>query len=114
MDQVTRFSHPFQAYTTDNAVSNLFEAIRFFGVIRFAAAYPILDLILKVLLKVMPSLTAKRNAHFLFTKEKIENRLQKKTDRKDFLSYVNLLRNACTGILLNNLSRSSAATMNVA
>lgn len=33
----------------------------------------------------------RRNAHFAFTKQKTENRLNRDTDRKDFITYVSLL-----------------------
>lgn len=84
-------SHPFEAHTIDTVVSTIFGAIKYFGVLRSIAAYPILELNAKALIKVVPSLSAKEKEHFRFTKEKIENHLQNRTESKDFLSYVRLL-----------------------
>ncbi|CAL8574905.1 hypothetical protein XPA_000851 [Xanthoria parietina] len=69
-------------------ISTIFAAIKYFGVLRFIATYPILELNLKALLKVVPSLSAKRDEHFRFAIEKIENHLQNRTESKDFLSYL--------------------------
>lgn len=91
MDQVICSSHPFEAHTTDSVVSTIFGAVKYFGVLRAIAANPILELNPKALLKVVPSLSAKRKEHFRFTNEKIENHLQNRTESKDFLSYVRLL-----------------------
>ena len=57
---------------------------------RFAAMYPAARLLLKFLRLIKPSLAARRVAHLAFTKAKIEKRLQRKTDRKDFMTYVSL------------------------
>ena len=57
------------------------------GVIRFAATYPAVGLLLRLLQTVMPSFSAKRAAHLKFTGTKVEKRLDQKTDRKDFISY---------------------------
>ena len=67
---------------------NFFEAIKFLGVIRFAAAYPVVGLLLQSLQLLKPSFAAKRLAHLEFTRKMIDQRLKRKTDRKDFLQYV--------------------------
>ena len=67
---------------------NIFGAIKASAVIRFVKTYPALGLLLKVLQPVLPSFTAKRVAHMEFTKTKIDQRLDRKTDRKDIISYV--------------------------
>ncbi|KAL8948520.1 MAG: hypothetical protein Q9222_005301 [Ikaeria aurantiellina] len=69
-------------------IRNVFESIKFLGVIRFAATYPGAGLLLKSLQLVRPSLAAKRAAHMEFTSKKIERRLNLETDRKDFLTYI--------------------------
>jgi hypothetical protein len=73
---------------TDGSWRNFFNAIKFLGVIRFAAAYPFIGIFLYVLQLLIPSIAAKRRAHLQFTEEKIDERLNRKTDRKDFLQYV--------------------------
>lgn len=55
---------------------------------RFGAAYLAGDLFLEAFKILMPSLSAKQAAHWSFTKDKIMKRLNRKTDRKDFLTYV--------------------------
>lgn len=57
---------------------------------RFAAMYPATRLLLQILRLIKPSLAARRVTHLAFTKAKIEKRLQRKTDRKDFMTYVSL------------------------
>ena len=63
------------------------EAIRFLGILRCAATYPVMNLALKVLTIIMPSFEAQRVAHLEFTQAKIENRLDMETDRRDLMSY---------------------------
>lgn len=63
------------------------EAIKYMGVIRLGIAYPAAGLFLKLLLFLMPSFSAKRAAHFSFMREKVQKRLDRITDRKDFLTY---------------------------
>lgn len=54
---------------------------------RFAIIYPAAGLLLKLLLFFMPSLSSKRVTHLSFTEDKIQKRLDRKTDRKDFMTY---------------------------
>lgn len=42
------------------------------------------------MLALVPSFGAKLQDHREFTKAKVENRLNRKTDREDFMSYVRL------------------------
>lgn len=65
----------------------MFEAIKFLGVMRFAAVYPAVGLLFKLLQFFMPSFGAKRAAHLKFTESKTEQRLNRETDRKDFMTY---------------------------
>jgi hypothetical protein len=57
------------------------------GLIRFAATYPIVGLFFKLLQPIMPSFAAKRAAHLAFTEGKTNERLERETDRKDFMTY---------------------------
>ena len=70
----------------------MFASVKFLGILRFAATYPIINQVLKLLMSMIPSLTEKRKAHFAFTKQKTENRLDRDTDRKDFTTYVSSSR----------------------
>lgn len=55
---------------------------------RFGAAYLAGGLFLEAFKFLIPSVSAKQAAHTSFTKDKIMERLNRKTDRKDFLTYV--------------------------
>lgn len=68
----------------------MFEAIKFLGVVRFAATYPAFGLLFKILQVVMPSFSAKRAAHLAFTEAKTNKRIDRKTNRKDFMGYASL------------------------
>lgn len=71
-------------------MKNLFASIKFSGVIRFAATYPAVGLLLKVLQSVMPSFSAKRAAHLAFTETKVNERLGRDTSREDLMTYASL------------------------
>ena len=62
-------------------------ATQFLGILRCATIYPAMDFALKVLKIIMPSFEAKRAEHLEFTRAKTEQRLDQKTDRKDFMTY---------------------------
>lgn len=69
-------------------VRNVFESIKFLGVMRFAATFPVAGGLFKVLQFVMPSIATKRAEHLNFTRIKTEERLKRETDRIDFLTYI--------------------------
>lgn len=69
------------------SIRNVLEAIKFLGVIRFAATYPAVDLLFKLLQSVMPSFSSKRAAHLDFTETKTKKRLNRETNCKDFMTY---------------------------
>lgn len=71
------------------ACRNVFESAKLLAVIRLAAAYPVFGLLFKLLQILLPSVSSKRAAHLKFTGEKIEKRLDRKTDRRDFTTYAN-------------------------
>jgi hypothetical protein len=54
---------------------------------RLAEAYPAVSLLFKIIQTVVPSAAARRKAHLKFTKDKIEERLNRDTDRKDLMTY---------------------------
>ncbi|EED22798.1 cytochrome P450, putative [Talaromyces stipitatus ATCC 10500] len=83
---------PFGALKTETILhgcgANVFSAIKFLGVIRFAETYLIVGLLLLLLQKSMPSLAKKRAAHLEYTKKMIDARLARETDRNDFMTYI--------------------------
>ncbi|KAL8869394.1 MAG: hypothetical protein Q9198_007899 [Flavoplaca austrocitrina] len=76
----------FYNFTAFDIIGNGIDAIRFIPVFRVIAMYLGMAAGMKVLAMIIPSLTAKSNAHADFTKRKTEARLDLKTDRKDFMS----------------------------
>lgn len=71
--------------------SNVFSAIKFLGVIRFAETYPVVGLLLLLLQKLIPSFAAKRATHLAYTKKMIDARLARETNRGDFMTQVSNL-----------------------
>lgn len=71
--------------------SNVFSAIKFLGVIRFAETYLIVGLLLLLLQKLIPSFAAKRAAHLEYTKKMIDARIARETDRSDFMTQASIL-----------------------
>lgn len=69
-------------------IRNIFASVKFLGIMRFAATYPIINRVFKLLMSNIPSMADKRKAHFAFTKQKTESRLNHDTDRKDFTTYI--------------------------
>ena len=67
---------------------NVFESIKLLGVVRCVAGFSQLSALFQVLQFVMPSISAKRKRHLEFTRRKVEERFERKTKRKDFVSYV--------------------------
>ncbi|KAL8817259.1 MAG: hypothetical protein Q9191_008181, partial [Dirinaria sp. TL-2023a] len=67
---------------------NMFQSVKFLGIMRFAATYPIIDRIFKFLVSSIPCMADKRKSHFEYTRQKTESRLDRQTDRRDFTSYV--------------------------
>ncbi|KAM0806079.1 putative benzoate 4-monooxygenase cytochrome P450 [Usnea florida] len=82
-------------------IRNVFESIKFLGAIRFAATYPVVGLLFKLLQFIMPAFAAKRAAHLAFTETKLDRRLDRKTNRKDFMTYARFF----LSILHNNDER---------
>ena len=66
---------------------NIFEGVKFNGVMRLADTYQMVGVLFKILQTAIPSIGAKRAAYLEFTRTKIESRLDRKTDRKDFMTY---------------------------
>ncbi|MCJ1352148.1 MAG: hypothetical protein MMC33_002132 [Icmadophila ericetorum] len=69
-------------------IRNIFEGVKFIGVMRLADTYQMVGVLFKILQTAIPSIGAKRAAYLEFTRTKIESRLDRKTDRKDFMTYI--------------------------
>ncbi|KAL8677773.1 MAG: hypothetical protein Q9186_005832 [Xanthomendoza sp. 1 TL-2023] len=80
----------FYNFTTFDIIGNIIEWVRFGGVLRFINTYPALEFAFAVLKTIIPSLTTKHDAYLKFTEDKINKRLDLKTDRKDLMT--NILR----------------------
>ena len=77
----------------DTWITQIFQGLKFWRVLRFGNAYPLVGLLFKLLMATVPSVEATRDAFFKIPKAKVEKRLATKTDRKDFMSYVRTQRN---------------------
>ena len=70
-------------------ISQIFAAIKFGGRVgRILRAWPPLLALLKLVMLLVPSIGRAKERHFAFTRDKTVRRLESKTDRKDFMSYV--------------------------
>ncbi|KAF2023284.1 cytochrome P450 monooxygenase-like protein, partial [Setomelanomma holmii] len=74
-----------EAETHNQWVATLFSMLRAGAIIRILAAYGVPT---EKIFEYIPVLARARDAHDDYTKEKAGRRLEKKTDRKDFISYV--------------------------
>ena len=66
--------------------------------IRLGVTYPAVGLLLKLLLFVIPSLSAKRASHLAFVEAKTQKRLDRKTDRNDFMTYASFSASNVLGL----------------
>ncbi|RDW56984.1 hypothetical protein BP6252_13937 [Coleophoma cylindrospora] len=85
------FGEPFGALESGEYhiwMQNLFQGVKFSRVLKFAQHYQPLLTILQFLMKVIPSISKARDEHIGFAESKTERRLQAKTDRQDFMSYI--------------------------
>ena len=62
-------------------------------------------------MSIIPSMAEKRKSHLAFTKQKTENRLDRDTDRKDFMTYVSFLNDFSCYLLISFAVRRSNVTM---
>lgn len=69
-------------------IEQILVGLKFVIVIRFAQAYPLFRVILNLVMNSVPNINKQKRAHMAYTVNKLEERLKKKTDRKDFISYV--------------------------
>lgn len=71
-------------------IIQIFQGLKFWRVLRFGNAYPLLGYFFRFMLAVVPSMEETRDSFFKLPRVKVEKRLKVKTDRKDFMSYVSL------------------------
>ncbi|TEY40875.1 hypothetical protein BOTCAL_0416g00060 [Botryotinia calthae] len=69
-------------------IEQILVGLKFVIVIRFAQAYPLFRIILALLINLVPGVKKQKQVHMAYTINKLEARLRKNTDRKDFISYV--------------------------
>lgn len=72
-------------------ITDIFQALKFWRVMRFGNTYPLFGFLLRVFMALVPSVEEKRDAFFKLPTTKVEKRLKTETNRKDFMSYVSLL-----------------------
>ena len=94
-------------------VRDLIETIKYVGYFQLGAKYSAVKLALKVLSITMPSVEAKRVFHLEWSKAKVENRLDMKTDRNDFMTYVSFRPDCFPGHLPDTLNRYFITTKKV-
>lgn len=73
-------------------IVQIFQGLKFWRVLRFGNAYPVVGLLLKLVMILVPNVEAARDSFFKLPKVKVEKRLQMKTDRNDYMSYVSIHR----------------------
>ncbi|KAF7889627.1 uncharacterized protein EAF02_002042 [Botrytis sinoallii] len=68
-------------------IEQILVGLKFVVVIRFAQAYPLFRIILALLMNLIPGVKKQKQVHMAYTIDKLEARLRKNTDQKDFISY---------------------------
>ena len=66
-------------------IANLFNLLRVASILQVVRDYPMLGVPLTKLLETVPALRKAKYTHDNYTREKTERRLNKKTERKDFI-----------------------------
>ncbi|MCJ1235343.1 hypothetical protein MMC14_003311 [Varicellaria rhodocarpa] len=85
------FGESFQALKNEDYhtwIVNIFRGIKFSTVFMILKTYPNIESPAFLLLSMFPSLMKARITHYEFTREKLERRLAQKTDRRDFINYI--------------------------
>ncbi len=68
-------------------VANIFKSLKIARMFRVFRAYPIVGSVIFGLLKLFPQVTKAGEEHRAFTAKKTERRLNKQTDREDFIRF---------------------------
>ncbi|KAF2122857.1 putative benzoate 4-monooxygenase cytochrome P450 [Lophiotrema nucula] len=69
-------------------IVQIFQGLKFWRILRFGNAYPILGYFFKFVMTVVPSIEEMRDSFFKLPRVKVEKRLATETNRKDFVSYI--------------------------
>ncbi|CAO2647238.1 Nn.00g081600.m01.CDS01 [Neocucurbitaria sp. VM-36] len=87
-------------------IANLFNLLRVASILHVVRDYPMLGMPLTKMLEKVPALRKAKYTHDNYTREKTERRLNKKTERKDFISYI-LRHNDERGITTEEIKQTS-------
>jgi len=85
------FGESFDALKTEEYnfwIANIFKGLKFSRVRNPLRAYPLIGMPILYLMKVFPSLQETALKHRKYSRDKSERRLDTKTDRRDFISYI--------------------------
>ncbi len=77
----------------------MFASLKQLSILRVGGTYPSIGLFFKVLLTVMPSFSAKREAYIKYINDRAEERMNRETDRKDITSHASSLPELLDGPL---------------
>lgn len=80
--------HALDKGTYNDWIANIFKGIKIVRFIWIFRAYPIIGVPAMMLLKLFPGLQEMRHRNRNFAVERTQQRLDKETDRKDFMSYI--------------------------
>ncbi|ORY14671.1 cytochrome P450 [Clohesyomyces aquaticus] len=69
-------------------IVQIFQGLKFWRVLRFGNAYPLLGYLFQFLMASIPAIEEIRDSFFKLPSVKVEKRLATKTNRKDFMSYI--------------------------
>ncbi|KAF1968697.1 cytochrome P450 monooxygenase-like protein [Bimuria novae-zelandiae CBS 107.79] len=91
-------------------MATLFKGVKLVPFVRLFKQYPIIGLPFWILTKLFPQIMAARVKHDNYTVEKTAKRLESKTDRKDFMSYI-LRHNDEKGMTREEIMRTSGVVI---
>ncbi|PVI00442.1 cytochrome P450 monooxygenase-like protein [Periconia macrospinosa] len=69
-------------------IATIFAGIKIIRYVKVLRAYPMIGVPAMLLLKLFPRVEATRHRHRRFAEEKTQQRIDRETDRKDFMSYI--------------------------
>ena len=85
------FDEPFGALAKGQDhpwVANIGQSIKIFNMFRLFVAYPIVGNAIFALIKLFPQATRAQAEHRALTAQKLDQRLKRQTDRRDFMRFV--------------------------
>ena len=69
-------------------IFEIFRGLKFVGIFRLIQVYPLIRVLWTIFLATSPHIANAQKAHFEYTAAKIKKRIERKTERKDFITYV--------------------------